>query len=104
MNLKDYSLLAAGIIAATDANNQTVYHDISPDLSLTHDDLTWFNISTPLDLNNDGVTDFDFKLWGYSTYSGWAAQGYFVFGYAVPKGGHEVLIASTQSPDLTRSE
>jgi hypothetical protein len=98
MNLKEYSLLAAGILAASDANNQTVYQDINPDLSLTHDDQIWFNISTPLDLNNDGVTDFDFKLWGYSTYSGWAAQGYFIFGYAVPKAGNQVLIASSQSP------
>jgi len=54
MNLKEYSLLAAGILAASDANNQTVYQDINPDLSLTHDDQVWFNISTPLDLNNDG--------------------------------------------------
>lgn len=98
MQLKDYSLLAAGILAASDSSNQTVYQDINPDLALEHDGETWFELTAPLDINHDGVTDFDFKLWGYSTYSGWAAQGNFIFGYAVPKAGHQVLIASSQSP------
>ena len=98
MKLKEYSLFAAGILAAGNSSNQTFYHDINPDLQLEHDDLNWFNFAAPLDLNHDGVNDFDFKLWGYSTYSGWSAQGHFIFGYAVPKAGHQVLIASSQSP------
>lgn len=89
--------MASAILTGDLASNQVFYGDVNPDIVLPAGD-PWpgFYITAPLDLNNDGADDFTFTLVGTSSFSGWDAVGYFIFGYAIPEAGHQVLIGDAQ--------
>ncbi|MCS6917019.1 MAG: hypothetical protein RMK52_02175 [Chitinophagales bacterium] len=64
--LGQYSAVAAAFLSAP-AAAQVIYHDIDPDIVLN------IGQSAALDLNNDGITDFRFKVTTYGT--GWYFAG-----------------------------
>jgi hypothetical protein len=79
-NLKSYSLLAGSIISATaTVSGQIIYTDIIPD------DTVYAALNLlPLDLNNDGETDFQFRGYNYVNpfvnADGWAILAYAPYG------------------------
>src|ERR1043165_3100011 len=63
--LKQYSALTVPILAAAGASDaQIVYKDIDPDITLSYPD----DSMLLLDLNNDGMFDYSFRMIVYSTY------------------------------------
>ncbi len=68
-HLKNYSLVAGSVLASSlAASGQVVYKDINPDVELggTVPASFPYDSSFALDLNNDGITDFNLKLSIYS--------------------------------------
>ncbi len=100
MKWKEYTTFAAAVLAGGNVNNQVYYQDIQPDVELAPiGPWPWFNIEEALDVNHDGIDDFKIVLFGTTSYSGWAAQGNFNMGFAVPLNNNQVHIASSQFYD-----
>ncbi|MFZ4741567.1 MAG: T9SS type A sorting domain-containing protein [Bacteroidales bacterium] len=62
--LKAYSTLALGVLGVGALNAQVVYHDVNPDRILT---ATAAADTMLVDLNADGINDFQFNLRTYGT-------------------------------------
>lgn len=96
MKWKEYSMMAAAVLAGGTANNQVFYQDIEPDIDLSPPGAwPWFSLDEELDLNHDGINDFRIQLIGTYTYTGWGYEGWFKMGYAIPLNNHEIHIASS---------
>ena len=65
--LKLYSTLALGVLGATTAKAQVVYHDVDPDVTLTGVSGTASRDSLQMDINNDGTDDFQLQVRVYGT-------------------------------------
>jgi hypothetical protein len=65
--LKLYSTLALGVLGATTAKAQVVYHDVNPDVTLTGVSGTASRDSLQMDINADGTDDFQMQVRVYGT-------------------------------------
>jgi hypothetical protein len=65
--LKMYSTLALGVLGASTAGAQVVYHDVNPDVTVTGVSGTASRDSLQLDINNDGTDDFQLQVRVYGT-------------------------------------
>ncbi|MDQ3046444.1 MAG: hypothetical protein M3R27_02775, partial [Bacteroidota bacterium] len=91
--IKSYSALAGSLIAVTSANGQVVYTDVNPDTTIN------LNTIYALDLNNDGITDFDLEqrsgtYGGYFSYDAVGVNPKFITNAVDTAAGGSAIAAS----------
>lgn len=65
--LKMYSTLALGVLGASTAGAQVVYHDVNPDVTVSGVSGTASRDSLQIDINSDGTDDFQLQVRVYGT-------------------------------------